>query len=63
MVKRSRRREDEEGIKAFLIGLGLGTIGYGILSFFAKPRCPNCHKPIEKNVPQCPHCNMYLHWR
>jgi zinc-ribbon domain len=65
LVKKKKEKKDNDkdgGIKAFLVGLGLGTIGFGILSFFVKPRCPNCNEPIEKNIPQCPHCGRYLHW-
>ncbi len=61
--KRQKKSEENGGIKAFLLGLGLGTIGYAILSLFAKPRCPNCDYEIDKNVPQCPKCGMYLQWK
>lgn len=60
LTKRKKKSEDDGGIRAFL--LGLGTIGYGILSLFAKPRCPNCDSEVEKYTPQCPSCRMYLQW-
>lgn len=60
--KKNKEGERDDGIKAFLLGLGLGTIGYAILSLFAKPRCPNCCVEVEKNTPQCPRCKMYLQW-
>ena len=60
--KRQGKKDDDGGIKAFLLGLGLGTIGYGILSFFVKPRCPNCNSEIQKYASQCPNCKMYLQW-
>jgi hypothetical protein len=64
MSARNRNNEDNDGgIKAFLVGLGLGAIGYAILSFLTKPRCPNCDRKIDRNVPQCPFCHVYLNWK
>jgi hypothetical protein len=62
LLKKRKTKSDDGGIKAFLLGLGLGTIGFGILSLFAKPRCPHCNFQVEKYAPQCPNCQMYLQW-
>ena len=61
--EKKEKTDEDGGIKAFLLGLGLGTIGYAILSFLTKPRCPNCHNEIDKYTPRCPNCKMYLQWR
>jgi hypothetical protein len=60
--KKPKKSDNEEGIKAFLLGLGLGTIGYGIASLFVKPRCPHCNAQVEKYAPQCANCKWYLEW-
>jgi hypothetical protein len=62
VLRKKGRKDDDGGIKAFLLGLGLGTIGYGILSLFVKPRCPDCNSEIQKYASQCPNCKMYLQW-
>jgi hypothetical protein len=61
MVK--KKKDNDEGIKAFLVGLGLGTIGYAILSLFVKPVCPACKKVIKRNQSQCPFCKTSLEWK
>lgn len=60
--RKAKKNDDDGGIKAFLLGLGLGTIGYAIASLFTKPRCPNCGAEVEKYASQCPTCKMYLQW-
>lgn len=63
MPNKDKNSDDYDGIKAFLIGLGLGTIGYAILSIFAKPKCPNCKKEIKRNVSSCNFCGVELEWK
>jgi hypothetical protein len=62
-MPRKKKDNDDGGIKAFLIGLGLGTIGYAVLSLFIKPVCPRCKNEIKRNIPICPHCKTSLEWK
>jgi hypothetical protein len=62
-IRGRRRRADDEGsIWDFLLGLGLGAIGYAIVSAFTKPNCPVCNNKIEKGIRKCPHCQAELEW-
>ena len=62
MVKK-KNNDDDGGVKAFLLGLGIGAIGYAIMSFFNKPTCPKCNNLIERYKPVCPHCKTPLEWK
>lgn len=62
-MPKKKKKGDDDGIKAFLIGLGLGAIGSAIASLLTKLRCPNCGAEIEKYATQCPNCKWYLQWR
>jgi hypothetical protein len=62
-MKKRKKNNDDDGIKAFLLGLGIGAIGYAIMSFFSKPKCPKCGNLIERYIPICPHCNTPLEWK
>lgn len=58
-----KNNNDDGGLKAFLLGLGIGAIGYAIMSFFSKPKCPKCNSHIERYKPVCPYCKTPLEWK
>ena len=62
---RRRQRGNEGSIWDFLAGLGMGIVGFTILSEFVKPKCPVCGTKIERGVPICPNpnCRTELAWR
>jgi zinc-ribbon domain len=59
---RKQKKEDNDKVRGFLMGLAFGAIVYGFLSLFEKPRCPNCGARIEKNIQECPNCHTPLTW-
>jgi hypothetical protein len=56
-------KKDNDSIWNFIFGLVGGAIGYAILSAISKPKCPNCNKKIERNIPECPYCRVKLGWK
>lgn len=65
IMPKKKNDDEDDGIKAFLIGLGLGAIGFGIMSLFVKPKCPNpkCSKPIKQGISRCPYCRTEIEWK
>jgi len=45
-----------------LAGIFLGLMGLAILASIFGPKCPSCKKSLERKVPICPHCGVYLEW-
>ena len=54
-------------VLGFLLGLGAGTIVYGLLSLFQKNEsksfCPVCNTMIDRGISQCSKCKSTFSWR
>lgn len=55
-----KSKKEDDSIWSLLLGVGLGAIGFGILSLFNKPSCPKCKKKIKQGIAVCPFCNTEL---
>jgi hypothetical protein len=58
-----KKKKKDDSIWSFLLGIGLGAIGFGILSLFNKPSCPKCHNKIKQGISVCPFCHTELEWK
>jgi hypothetical protein len=63
LVKKEKKKDDS--IWNFLFGLGVGIVGYTVLSKLLKPKpphCPVCNSKVQPKSPRCPVCKNELIW-
>ena len=51
---RKQKKENNDNLRGFLMGLAFGAIIYGFLSLFEKPRCPNCDAKQTEYIQNLP---------
>ena len=68
-VMNKKKGDDlSDKVLGFLLGLGAGTIVYGLLSLFQKNEsksfCPVCNTMIDRGISQCSKCREFtFSWR
>ena len=58
-------KNKDDSIWNFLFGLGVGIVGYTILSKLFPPtpvECPICKSYVKPKSPRCPGCKNELIW-
>jgi hypothetical protein len=61
----AKENKRDDSFWNFLLGLGVGIVGYTIFSKLFPPKdveCPICKSPVKPKSPRCPVCKNELVW-
>ena len=62
ILKKRKKKSNDDSIWKILLGLGFGFAGITFLSLLSKPKCPVCQNKIDRGISICPICKTQLEW-